>query len=154
MKITQTTSFWVIVISAVLGLLVGQLHWILGVIFFFMLAGRSLYTALIIDTAYGVVEYHNDRVDSRTKKIMESIALLKHGVQGENNKTKTYSDGSVHVGQYKNGKPNGQGTWTFYDGSMYVGQSKDGLMEGQGTMTYPDGRKEACQFKDGKFISQ
>ena len=88
MKFTKTATFWMIMFSAFLGLLVGQIHWILGVMFFFMLVGKSLFTTLMIDTAYGVTEYHNDRADDRAvynhdrnderaKKEIASMILLK-----------------------------------------------------------------------------
>ena len=34
---------------------------------------------------------------------------------------------------------------------QYVGQYKDGKYDGQGTLTFPDGRKYVGQFKDGKY---
>ena len=89
MKITQTASFWVVVWSALVGLLVGQIHWILGIIFFLVLAGKAMFTALMIDTAYGVVEYHNDRGDVRKKKEMESELYMKQLEQKWNTTTRS-----------------------------------------------------------------
>ena len=34
----------------------------------------------------------------------------------------TFPDGSKYVGEYKNGKCNGQGTFTTPDGFKYVGE--------------------------------
>jgi hypothetical protein len=34
---------------------------------------------------------------------------------------------------------------------MYVGQFRDGKMDGQGKMSYPDGKVEEGQWKDDKF---
>jgi len=121
MRLTDSVSFWIVVWSAVIGLLVGQIHWILGVIVFFLFVGKTAIIGLIMDTISGSLEYHHDRVDARAKKKMESIAYLKYGAQGKNSKSTTYSGGSVHVGQYKDGKPNGQGTYTRPNGSQYVG---------------------------------
>jgi len=39
----------------------------------------------------------------------------------------------MYVGEWKNGKYNGQGTFTYPDGSKYVGEFKDGKSYGQGT---------------------
>ncbi len=77
MKITQSSSFWIIIVCAVLGLLVGMIHWILGLIFFFLLLSKTLYTAVIADMAYGALEYHHDRNDERAKKEIASLMLLK-----------------------------------------------------------------------------
>lgn len=55
-----------------------------------------------------------------------------------------------YVGQYKDGKKNGQGTFNFSNGSKYVGEWKDGERHGQGTYTYPDGEKWIGEFRDGK----
>ena len=77
MKLTQHTSFWVVIFSAVIGFFVGQIHWILGLIVFFLLAGRALFTALIIDTVFGALEYHHDRNDDRTKKEIASMVYIK-----------------------------------------------------------------------------
>jgi hypothetical protein len=41
---------------------------------------------------------------------------------------------------------------TFLDGSKFVGEWKNNKIDGQGTFTWPDGSKYAGEFKDGKFI--
>ena len=63
------------------------------------------------------------------------------------------SDGK-YIGEIKNGKPNGQGTYTFPDGKKYEGKFKDGKEHGKGTYTYPDGVKYEGKFKDGKEQGQ
>ena len=40
-----------------------------------------------------------------------------------------------YVGEFKDDKPNGQGTLKYRDGSQYVGEFKDGHRNGQGTHT-------------------
>ena len=40
-----------------------------------------------------------------------------------------------YVGEYKDGKRNGQGTFTYPDGEKYVGEFKDGERNGQGKIT-------------------
>ena len=51
------------------------------------------------------------------------------------------ADGKIHVGEFKNGAPHGQGTRTYLSGAKYAGEFKDGLPNGQGTLTSPDGSK-------------
>ena len=49
---------------------------------------------------------------------------------------------------------NGQGTYTWSDGSKYVGEYKDGRMNGQGTFTHGkgkyEGQKYVGEYKDEK----
>ena len=59
--------------------------------------------------------------------------------------------GDKYVGQWKDGKKNGQGTYTFANGNKYLGQWKDGKKNGQGTFTWADGRKYVGQWKDDKY---
>jgi hypothetical protein len=65
--------------------------------------------------------------------------------------TWTEPNGGTYVGEFKDGKYNGQGTLTLPDGIKYVGEFKDGKLNGQGTRTKPDGRKYVGEFKDGKL---
>ena len=55
-----------------------------------------------------------------------------------------------YVGEYKDGKKHGQGTYTWFDGGIYVGKWKDGKEHGQGTYTSPVGTKYVGEWKDGK----
>ena len=61
--------------------------------------------------------------------------------------TLTIADGTKYIGEFKNGKFNGQGTYTAYD-YKYVGEFKDGKGNGRGTYTFVDGRKYVGEFKD------
>ena len=62
--------------------------------------------------------------------------------------------GNKYVGEWMNGKKNGQRTYTWSDGSMYVGEYKDGRMNGQGTFTHGkgkyEGQKYVGEYKDEK----
>jgi hypothetical protein len=60
------------------------------------------------------------------------------------------ADKTKYIGQFKDGKFDGQGTYTYGDGTKYTGQFKDGLPNGQGIYTYGDETKYTGQFKDGK----
>ena len=63
--------------------------------------------------------------------------------------TYTFASGSKYVGEYRNDKKHGQGTYTWGPpsknaGDKYVGEWRNGEKHGQGTYTYADGRiKEA-----------
>jgi hypothetical protein len=64
--------------------------------------------------------------------------------------------GDKYVGEFKDGKPNGHGTYTWSKRNKYVnkyvGEFKDGLKHGQGTLTFRDGRaKQEGIFKNNKF---
>ena len=64
--------------------------------------------------------------------------------------TYTWSDGGKYEGEYKDGKKNGQGTKTWTNGDMYEGKFKVGKYHGQGTYTWNDGRKYVGEWKDGE----
>ena len=71
--------------------------------------------------------------------------------------TVTYPDGTLYVGDFKDGKRHGQGTYTFPRGSKsavcceHVGKWKNGMPNGLGVHTYADGRIEEGMYKNGKF---
>jgi hypothetical protein len=65
-----------------------------------------------------------------------------------------WPDGMKYVGQFKDGKRNGQGTFSFPSGEKYVGQYRDDKRNGQGINTYPRGEKYVGQFKDDKRHGQ
>jgi len=70
--------------------------------------------------------------------------------------TYTYVIGDKYIGQWKDGERNGQGTFTWGDGSKYsghkyVGQWKGDKRNGQGTYTFADGEKYVGQFKDNDY---
>ncbi len=72
-------------------------------------------------------------------------------------KSRVYRDGKFHstyVGEFKDGKANGQGTFTGSDGSKYVGEFIDDRQNGQGTETYANGDKYVGGYKDGKKHGQ
>jgi len=68
--------------------------------------------------------------------------------------TETYSDGAKYVGEWKDGNRNGQGTDTYSDGAKYVGEFKDDKKHGQGTYTWPNGDKYVGEWKEGKLNGQ
>ena len=66
--------------------------------------------------------------------------------------TYTFANGEKYVGEYKDGKRNGQGTATY--GGKYVGEFKDDKRNGQGTYTFASGHKYVGEWKDGKYNGQ
>jgi hypothetical protein len=60
----------------------------------------------------------------------------------------TASNGDKYVGEYKDGKYSGQGTYTFANGDVYVGEFKEDMRHGQGTKYFfGDG-----QFKGNRYV--
>ena len=71
--------------------------------------------------------------------------------------TYTFASGNKYIGEFKDGKRHGQGTFTYAGknaGVKYVGEFKDNKYNGQGTLTSPNGFKYVGEFKDMKFNGQ
>lgn len=62
----------------------------------------------------------------------------------------TYSNGDVYDGEWKDDKINGKGKITYSDGSIYEGELKDDKYNGQGKYTWPDGYVYEGEWKDDK----
>lgn len=62
----------------------------------------------------------------------------------------TFPTGAKYVGEFKDHQPNGQGTFNFSNGERYVGELKNGVRSGQGTTIFPDGKKYVGEFKDNQ----
>ena len=57
----------------------------------------------------------------------------------------------VYEGDFKNEKPDGNGT-IKYDDYSYTGSFKNGVEDGDGIITYKDGKTEKVKFSEGKKI--
>ena len=68
--------------------------------------------------------------------------------------TNIFDNGDQYVGEYKNDKYHGQGTFNWSDGDKYIGEYKYDKKHGQGTYTYSSGDKYVGEFKDDKFNGQ
>ena len=55
-----------------------------------------------------------------------------------------------YVGELKDGKPHGKGTYIWKNGTKYEGEWKDGELHGQGTLTWSSGEKYVGEFKNDK----
>jgi len=62
--------------------------------------------------------------------------------------------GEQYVGEWKDGKRHGQGTFTFADGEVYEGEWKDGKRTGQGTYTFTDGTTQTGIWEDNEYLGQ
>ena len=59
-------------------------------------------------------------------------------------------EGDKYVGEFKDNKRHGQGTYTHANGDKYVGEWKDDYRHGQGTGTWTNGDKYVGEWKDDK----
>jgi hypothetical protein len=108
----------------------------------------------------------NGKLEELVGKFFDGKKVVKKRQKGvlyfvnRNGKIGWYKDGYEntdwkYVGEIKNGKPNGQGTYTSTDGRKYVGMFKDGKYHGQGIWTYSSvGQKDEGEWKDGKMTGQ
>ena len=77
----------------------------------------------------------------------------KHG-QGTYTSGKGEGEGDKYVGEFKGGFKNGHGKYIWSNGDEYVGEFKDDKPNGQGTYTWSDGDKYHGEFLNGKFHGQ
>ena len=83
------------------------------------------------------------------------VGEFKNGKRhGQGTFTYAGGDGEKYVGEFKNDKYNGQGTYTYADGDKYVGEHKNDKRHGQGTYTFASGDKYVGEFKNGKYNGQ
>ena len=62
-----------------------------------------------------------------------------------------YPGGSKYVGEFKNFKPHGYGTFVWSNGDKYYGEWKEGKSHGNGTKIWKNGRKYLGKFKEDKL---
>ena len=65
--------------------------------------------------------------------------------------TYLWSSGNKYVGEWKANEQHGQGTENYSDGSKYVGYFKEGNYNGYGIYTFADGEIDLGQWLDGKL---
>jgi len=99
----------------------------------------------VIDSFEGIMESMQEDVDKTNKEI--TLDMLGEGFTGSG--SFTTPDGTIYVGEFKEGRFHGQGTYTYTDGENYVGDFKEGNMNGTGTYTFATGDKYIGEFIDG-----
>ena len=62
-----------------------------------------------------------------------------------------YPGGAKYVGEFKDYKPHGYGTFVWTNGDKYYGEWKDGKSDGNGTKVWKNGRKYLGTFKNDKL---
>jgi len=98
MGIFYSVSFWIVFFSLILSCLIGSFtHWIIGTVFFFILAGKALIVGLILDTISGSLKYHHDRNDDRVKKEIASLMLFKAAGSGVKHTTNYASQKIINI---------------------------------------------------------
>jgi hypothetical protein len=65
--------------------------------------------------------------------------------------TNIYASGEKYVGEWRDDKRSGQGTNIYASGETYVGEYKDSKKNGQGTYTFANGTVKEGIWKDGEF---
>ena len=65
-----------------------------------------------------------------------------------------HDNGDKYLGEWKDDKYHGQGTFSFIDGDKYVGGWKDDKYHGQGTFHYKNGDTYVGEFKNDKYHGQ
>ena len=107
------------------------------------------HTLFLWETSYGIQwrEFGEKDIHPQYKGDVENGEPNGLGVIIKTNKGK-------YVGEWKDGKKQGQGTFTYgkgkWEGEKYEGEFKDGYRHGQGTYTWSDGDKYVGEFKDDK----
>ncbi len=71
----------------------------------------------------------------------------------------TFADGDKYIGEYKDGKRSGRGTYYFlanngFKGDRYAGDFRDGKRNGQGIYSKADGRRFEGIFENDEFIRE
>ena len=65
-----------------------------------------------------------------------------------------FPSGEQYVGEWRDNKFHGQGTYSFPSGEKYIGDFRDHQRNGQGTHILPNGEKYVGEFRDGKRNGQ
>jgi hypothetical protein len=97
---------------------------------------KLLLILLFVIFAYASIDRVFYKDDTKDKKNIRQEACLK---------SKDY------VGECKDGKKHGKGTFTMPSGAIYVGEFKDDLFHGRGTITLKDGKQSTGIFKYGEL---
>ena len=123
-----------------------------------------------------LTSFASDNTSGIVPEVLQALIEVNEDADyGEDDFIKSWDKGT-YVGEFKNGKPNGQGTYTYagersrfmikdyFTGEKkivpyseldkYVGGWKDGKSHGHGTTTFLDGRKHVGEYKNGQKSGQ
>ena len=84
---------------------------------------------------------------SKRLKLSQDTAPINNNKKIE---TINYDNGK-YIGELKDGKRHGQGTYIWADGNRYEGEWKNNLKEGHGTETWANGNRYEGDYKNGKM---
>jgi hypothetical protein len=111
---------------------------------------------LDVETAQ-VIRTSNIQTTSTAEELDKNCRLLAQKLLNINVNTPTtisYGelniDGDRYVGEYRNGKPHGKGTYYYNNGDRYVGDYANGVREGFGTQYYKSGDRYEGQWYNDK----
>ena len=85
--------------------------------------------------------------------VTDNMIDSKYTGKGTHISTSGLFKGNVYVGEWKDGKFHGNGSYIFnsQDGDTYVGYFRDGKQNGKGIYTWVSGGKYTGDFKDNKM---
>jgi hypothetical protein len=84
-------------------------------------------------------------------RLKELLSNQKRKAATRQKEIEIYSNGDTYVGEWKDGKRHGQGTYTWACGNKYVGRWVYNKQHGQGIYTWFDGEKYVGAFKDDLY---
>jgi len=64
------------------------------------------------------------------------------------------AQGDKYIGEFKDGRFNGQGTYIFENGNKYVGNFRDNKLHGHGIYTYANGNQYVGEHLENKSFGQ
>ena len=102
------------------------------------------------DDCEGTVTFASEEKEEELAAVSSSyVGEFKEGKR-HGNGTYIYINGDKYVGEFKDNKRHGHGTYHHTSGNKYVGEYKDGKKHGQGTVTFANGDKFVGTFRNGK----
>lgn len=111
---------------------------------------------LLIIPFLGCVNSPSDKSEISTNLdniVTDNMIDSRYTGKGTHISTRGLFKGNKYVGEWKDGKFHGSGSYIFYnqDGDTYVGEFRDGKQNGKGIYTWVSGGKYSGDFKDNKM---
>ena len=102
---------------------------------------------------FSVVESWTDCKGTVSRGGFKYVGEFRFG-KPDGNGTATQPNGDKYVGEFVDDKQHGQGTYTWANGGKYVGEYRNDKRNGQGTFTFVDGNKYVGEYRDNKRNGQ